>query len=192
MTDDAPPASGYRLLFINGSLRSGSTHGAVLKAACNTLPPGVTAAIYGGLATLPHFNPDDETSALPAMAADLRRALAQTDGVLFCTPEYAGTLPGSFKNLLDWTVGEGLYAKPVAWINAAPQGGAEGAHRTLKIVLGYVSADLVEEACANIPVRRDDVGPDGAIVDPEINRAIGQVLATLVKHLATKSASQGR
>ncbi|HEY1627129.1 MAG TPA: NAD(P)H-dependent oxidoreductase [Streptosporangiaceae bacterium] len=26
---------------------------------------------------------------------------------MFCTPEYAGTLPGSLKNSLDWTVGGG-------------------------------------------------------------------------------------
>lgn len=25
---------------------------------------------------------------------------------MFCTPEYAGALPGSFTNLLDWTVGD--------------------------------------------------------------------------------------
>ena len=35
----------------------------------------------------------------------LRSAIAECDAVVFCTPEYAGTLPGCFKNLLDWTVG---------------------------------------------------------------------------------------
>ena len=35
----------------------------------------------------------------------MRAAIAAADAVVFCTPEYAGTLPGSFKNLLDWTVG---------------------------------------------------------------------------------------
>jgi NAD(P)H-dependent FMN reductase len=34
--------------------------------------------------------------------------------------EYAGTLPGSLKNLLDWTVGGGeIYGKPAGWINVA-------------------------------------------------------------------------
>ena len=54
------------------------------------------------------------------MAADLRQEIAAADAVLFCTPEYAGTLPGSFKNLLDWTVGGGeIYGKPAVWINPA-------------------------------------------------------------------------
>ena len=61
-----------------------------------------------------------------------------------CTPEYAGALPGSFKNLLDWTVGGGqTYGMPVAWINvsgaAAPTGGAD-AHDSLRKVLGYTGA----------------------------------------------------
>ena len=58
--------------------------------------------------------------------AALRAALAAADGVLFCTPEYAGALPGSFKNLLDWTVGGGeMYGQPVAWIYVAADGRRE-------------------------------------------------------------------
>lgn len=60
---------------------------------------------------------------------------AAADAVLFCTPEYAGALPGSFKNLLDWTVGGGeTYGKPAAWINrrsmrAASSTSASSVHR---------------------------------------------------------------
>jgi hypothetical protein len=73
---------------------------------------------------------------VPPSAAELRRQLRDADGVLICTPEYAGALPGSFKNLLDWTVGGGeTYGKPVAWINASMR--ADGAHESLRAVLGY-------------------------------------------------------
>jgi NAD(P)H-dependent FMN reductase len=37
----------------------------------------------------------------------LRDDIRASDGLLFSTPEYAGGLPGAFKNLLDWTVGDG-------------------------------------------------------------------------------------
>ena len=54
--------------------------------------------------------------------------------MLFSTPEYAGALPGSFKNLLDWTVGDdqpgSMNGKPVAWVNVSPRG-AEHAHESL-------------------------------------------------------------
>ena len=61
----------------------------------------------------------------PAVA-ELRAAVRETDAVLFSTPEYAGALPGSFKNLLDWMIGDdkpgSIYEKPVAWINPSAHG----------------------------------------------------------------------
>jgi len=86
--------------------------------------------LYDGLAGLPAFNPDNDHEPLPAPVADLRAHIAAADAVLFCTPEYAGALPGGFMNLLDWTVGGAeISRKPVAWVNvssiAAPTGGAD-------------------------------------------------------------------
>jgi NAD(P)H-dependent FMN reductase len=62
--------------------------------------------LYEGLGTLLHFNPDNDPDGgpVPAAVADLRRRLAEADAVPFCAPEHAGSLPGSFKNPLDWTV----------------------------------------------------------------------------------------
>jgi NAD(P)H-dependent FMN reductase len=171
---------------IGGSLRAGSTNAAVLKTAQTLAPPDALVTTYAGLAELPHFNPDDELASLPAAVATLRAALARADAVLFCTPEYAGSLPGSFKNLLDWTVGEGLHDKPIGWINASAHGAADGAHNTLRVVLDYVNADVVQEACVKIPVRRDAVGPDVMIADPDVRRAIAATLAALVEHVAMK------
>jgi NAD(P)H-dependent FMN reductase len=181
MTTDRPIPSSCRILLIGGSLRTGSTNTAVLNTAASLAPLGVTAHVYRGLAELPHFNPDDDREPLPPAAAQLRALLAEADAVLFSTPEYAGSLPGSFKNLLDWTVGGGLYEKPVGFINASPFGAAKGAHDTLRVVLGYVSAHLVEAACLQLPVRRDAVGADGEIGDSEIRSAIAAALAALAK-----------
>jgi chromate reductase len=103
--------------------------------------------------------------------------------VLFCTPEYAGTLPGSFKNLLDWTVGGGqLYGKPVAWINVA----AQGAQDALASVLGYVGAVIVEAACRRIPVDRAAVSQDGTISDPGFRADAAQVWTALLGYLGER------
>jgi hypothetical protein len=49
-----------------------------------------------------------------------RRRSGASDALPFCTPEYAGALPGSFKNLLDRTVGGGeTYGMPVGWVNVS-------------------------------------------------------------------------
>jgi chromate reductase len=173
------------VLLISGSLRAGSTNTAVLRTARAAAPAGVTAELYEGMARLPHFNPDDdaEGAAVHPAVAELRAAIARADALLLSTPEYAGALPGSFKNLLEWTVGDaGTYGKRVAWINAsgpaAPTAGAD-AHDSLRKVLRYTGADIVEGACARIPLQRSDVGPDGLIADPAVRERLAAALLAL-------------
>jgi len=170
-----------RLLLISGSTRAGSTNTALLRTAHVVAPVGVTTILFEGMTALPYFNPDDDHDPLPAPVVALRAAIAQSDAVLFSTPEYAGALPGSFKNLLDWTVGGGeMYQKPVAWLNASssPTGAAD-AHASLNKVLGYLSVNLVAPACVRIPVPRNAIGEDGLIADSEIRAAIAAALTTL-------------
>ena len=97
-----------------------------------------------------------------------------------------GALPGSFKNLLDWTIGDdqpgSIYGKPVAWVNASPRG-AEGAHRELRTVLEYAHAAIVEAACRSVPVTSAMIGPDGIIADPATAERVGDVLRALVDAL---------
>lgn len=133
------------------------------------------------VAMLPHFNPDDDREPLPAAVHALRAAISDADAVLFCTPEYAGTLPGSFKNLLDWTVGgTELTGKPVAWVKVAPDvRRGEGAHATLATVLGYVQATVVDAACRHIPVTREQISSDGLITDDGTRRQIEQTVRAL-------------
>jgi chromate reductase, NAD(P)H dehydrogenase (quinone) len=169
------------VLLISGSTRARSTNSALVRTAAVCAPDGVNATVFDGLARLPHFNPDDDRDPLPAPVAELRTAIAAADAVLFCTPEYAGSLPGSFKNLLDWTVGGvEMTDKPVAWVNAAAdarRGG--GAHATLATVLGYVQARVVDNACRHVPVPRDAVGADGLITDAPTRHGISDALTAL-------------
>jgi NAD(P)H-dependent FMN reductase len=178
-------AGSVHLLLISGSTRRESTNTAVLRTAESVAPDGVTVSRPELLSTLPAFNPDDDHEPLHPVVADLRRAIGDAAAGLFCTPEYAGALPGSFKNLLDWTVGGGeIYEKPVAWINAssvaAPTGGAD-AHASLAKVLGYVGARIVEPACRRLPLSRQMVGADGTIDDGGTRRQIADVLRSLVR-----------
>ena len=177
-----------KVLLISGSLRRGSTNSALLRTAQVVAPDGVEAVVYTGLDRLPAFNPDLDTPAsLPGRVAGLRAAIRASDAILLSTPEYAGALPGSFKNLLDWTVGDddsrSIYRKPVAWVNVStsPTGAAD-AHESLRTVLGYVHATVVKEACTPIPVRRDMVGADGLICDPTVRARIAATITTLAAY----------
>src|SRR5207302_329343 len=104
-------------------LRAQSSNLALLRAAANI---AAEVEIYDRLGDLPHFNPDDdiEGATPPPAVAALRALLADADGILISSPEYAHGVPGSLKNALDWLVSDGaLVDKPVAVINASPIGG---------------------------------------------------------------------
>jgi chromate reductase len=120
------------LLLVSGSLREGSTNTSTLRTVQELLADrrdGATGTLFAGMGELPHFNPDDDRDPLPGPVAALRAAIASASGLIFCTPEYAGDMPGSLKNLLDWTVGGvEIEGKPTAWINVStsPAGGRSG------------------------------------------------------------------
>jgi chromate reductase, NAD(P)H dehydrogenase (quinone) len=178
------------ILLISGSLREGSTNSATLRTAQQVAPAGVTAEIYTGMGSLPHFNPDEDREGEPVhpAVADLRSHVSEADAIVICTPEYAGALPGALKNLLEWTVGDaGTYGKPIAWINvsgpAAPTGGAD-AHDSLRKVLGYVHADIVDAACMRVPITRDAISDDGVISDPRAREQIATMLRILTSDIS--------
>ena len=173
-----------RVLLITGSTRRTSSNSAALRTAIAVSPAGVEARLFDDLGGLPAFNPEDDHDALPLSVARLREQISWGDGVLFCTPEYAGTLPGSFKNLLDWTVGGGqLYGKPVGWINVAAEGRGDGAITTLKLVLSYVSAHVVDGAVGRLPIRRDALTVDGLVDDHEFRSGVVDILEALSTHV---------
>lgn len=183
-------AGSFRILLISGSLRAGSTNTALLRtaevvAAEVVAAEPLSAVLFDGLGRLPHFNPDDDRDPLHPAVADLRSTIARADALLFSSPEYAGGLPGTFKNLLDWTVGGGeTYGMPVAWVNVstAPTGAGE-AQDSLRKVLGRTGADIVEAACVHIPVPRSAVGEDGLVSDPAVRGRLSSALATIATHV---------
>jgi chromate reductase, NAD(P)H dehydrogenase (quinone) len=160
------------LLLIPGSTRDQSTTTAALRA----IRAGRgDAVLYEGLTGLPAFVPGEGP---PPPVRELSAAIRAADAVLFCTPEYAGTLPGSLKNLLDWTVGDGdLYGRPAGWITVAAEGRGRGAEATLRTVLGYVGATIVE--LPRIPVPREAI-TDGEITDPGLLASLTEAAALLL------------
>jgi chromate reductase, NAD(P)H dehydrogenase (quinone) len=170
------------LLLVSGSLRHGSTNTAILRTALHLESDRVRCTLFEGMADLPAFNPDLDTDPLPPAVAGLRERIRGADALVFSTPEYAGALPGSFKNLLDWTVGDArpgsMYQKPVGWVNAAARGALQ-AHESLRTVLGYVGADIVAPACVEIPVTSAMVGADGLVVDPSVRLRLAETLGIL-------------
>jgi hypothetical protein len=55
---------------------------------------------------------------------------------------------------------------------------------TLRMVLEYTDAAIVEAACATIPFTKDTVGADGVIGDPAVREQVAGVLAQLLGAVA--------
>jgi chromate reductase len=178
-----------RVLLISGSLRSNSTSTAVLRTAQTDAEAWIDATLYRGLGELPHFNPDDDIEPLAPAVEQLRASIRMVDALVFSTPEYAGALPGSFKNLLDWTIGDdqrgSIYEKPVAWINTSARG-AVHAHQSLRLVLAYAKAVVVEPACVHVPVSATDVDERGLVADRATRDRVAGALVHLGGHVGAR------
>ena len=171
------------ILAISGSLRPNSSNGSIIDKISQLAPAGVIINLYNGTSALPHFNPDMDTDTPPATVTALRKLLANADGVLICTPEYAFGVPGSLKNVLDWTVSSGeLVDKPVALITASSSG--SHAHASLLLTLGAISAKVAEDAALLIPFVRTKVNADGSITDAETLASLKKVLDALIAVIA--------
>lgn len=165
-----------KVLAICGSTRERSTNLNIIKAISELSSDRMDIHIYDGLSGLPHFNPDLDTDDPPAEVTDLRDRLKAADGVLICTPEYAMGLPGSLKNLLDWTVSSsGFSNKPLAAITASTSG--LKAHESLLGTLRVIEARFDESMQLLISFAATKISKDGKITDPETLGKVEKLIA---------------
>ena len=90
-----------KVLGISGSLRNKSFNTMLLHAAVTATPAGTTTEI-ASIKEIPLYDGDVEAQGIPAAVAQLKEAIIAADGVLLATPEYNNSLPGVFKNTIDW------------------------------------------------------------------------------------------
>ncbi|OWJ64721.1 NADPH-dependent FMN reductase [Inquilinus limosus] len=174
-----------KILAISGSLRAGSSNTALLHAMAALAPAWVEVSVYGGLAGLPHFNPDLDPDAIPAVA-DFRARLAAADGVLISSPEYAHGVAGVMKNVLDWVVATGEFVdKPVALINASPR--AHHAQDALTETLVVMTARMVPEASIAVPLLGRTLPEGGMLADAEVADALRGAIEDFVRAVAGRA-----
>jgi NAD(P)H-dependent FMN reductase len=160
-----------RIAAISGSLRTGSSNTAALRAAARLAPDGVGVELFEGIAALPFFNPDlDRDDLVPEKVVAMRRLVGSVDGLLISSPEYARGVAGVMKNALDWLVGSFEFpGKPVALINTSPR--ATHALAALTLTLETMSARIARDACVTLPllgIASDEasIAADPALAEP--------------------------
>jgi chromate reductase, NAD(P)H dehydrogenase (quinone) len=117
-----------RILGISGSLRKGSYNTALLGAAVGLMPEGTRLEI-GSIAGIPLYDGDLEAAqGIPSAVQALKKKIEAADGLLLVTPEYNNSIPGVFKNAIDWLsrppadIARVFGDRPIGVIGASPGG----------------------------------------------------------------------
>jgi chromate reductase len=176
-----------RILGISGSLRRGSHNRRLLRAAGRALPPGVDLVEWEGLAGLPAFDEDLESTP-PAPVQDFLDAIEEADAILIATPEYNASLPGSLKNALDWASrpfpDNVLRDKPSAVIGASTGlFGAVWAQAEVRKALKASGAHVLD---SELPVGMADAAftEDGELADPDLAERLHDLVFDLVREVS--------
>jgi chromate reductase len=113
---------------LSGSLRRASFNTALLRAAAGLMPAGATLSVET-IHGIPLYDGDVEASeGIPPAVAALKDKVAAADALLLVTPEYNNSIPGPFKNAIDWMsrppadAARIFAGRKVALIGASPGG----------------------------------------------------------------------
>ena len=120
------------IVAISGSLRSQSYNTRLLGAAVAATPAGSRLEI-ASIRGIPLYDGDVEAaSGPPPEVKALKEQIVAAEGLLLVSPEYNNSIPGVFKNAIDWLsrptadIPRVFGGRPVAVIGATPGPGGTG------------------------------------------------------------------
>jgi chromate reductase, NAD(P)H dehydrogenase (quinone) len=185
------------LVGISGSLRKGSYNSALLRAAASLMPEGAELRIES-IRDITLYDGDVEASdGIPAPVAALKDTIAAADGLLLVTPEYNNSIPGVFKNAIDWLsrppadIPRVFKGKPVALIGASPGGfGTILSQNAWLPVLRTLGASLWSEGRLLVSRAPSVFAADGTLTDAKTQDALRKLLEGFVRHVESTQAGQ--
>jgi len=175
------------LIGISGSLRGGSYNTAMLRAAFDDLPEGVTAEIVS-LRDLPVYDWDVEQDGFPDPVARLRAHVAAADGIVFATPEYNFSVTSALKNAIDWLSrgpSSPIDYKPASIAGAGGGGGTRRSQNHLRDILTHNSVSVLAEPEVLVPGARTRF-VDGELADDSVRAELGLMIHGLLDLIERK------
>ncbi len=172
-----------RVLGFAGSLRAGSLNRALLRAAQDVAPAGMTIDTFD-LIEVPLYNADVEAAGDPPGVTAFKDAIRRADAVLFVTPEYNHGVPGVMKNAVDWASrpprGAPLNGKPVGIIGASPgQVGTARAQSQLRQAFEFTNSYVMPQPEILVFRASEKFDADGKLTDEKTRELLGKYLVAL-------------
>ena len=158
----------YKVGYLVGSLSSTSINRMLAKALVRLAPPELQL-VEIPIRDLPLYSQDYDAD-FPPVARTFKKAIQDCDAVLFVTPEYNRSIPGSLKNAIDWASrpwGQNSFTrKPSGVIGTSPGSiGTAVAQSQLRGVLCFCNSPLMNTVEAYIHFKPGLISAEGEVTD---------------------------
>jgi chromate reductase len=195
MKDTPEHTLSVQVLGIAGSLRTGSYNRALLRAAQELAPQGMTIVTFD-LDAIPSYNADVEAQGFPAPVVAFKDAIAGADAILIATPEYNHLIPGVLKNALDWASRPAdnapLNGKPAAIMGASTGAiGTARAQQHLRLVCSYLNMPLLNQPEVLVARARDKFDASGRLTDEPTRQFLYKFLQAFARWVARVGGISG-
>jgi len=162
-----------RVLVFGASLRADSLNQKLAALAARVAERAGATVDHASMQDfdVPSYDGDaEEVSGIPKGAEELRRRLVGSDAFIVASPEYNGSMPGVFKNLIDWTSRfrpQPFDGKHGLLMSASPSmGGGNRGLWALRMPLEHLGARIYPDMFSLAQAQKTLV--DGDIEDPRL------------------------
>ncbi len=183
-----------KIVGLAGSLRRESFNTKLLRAATELVPAGTSIEV-ATIEGIPLYNEDVEAEqGFPAPVTKLKEQIVAADGLLLVTPEYNNSVPGVFKNAIDWLsrpakdIPRVFGDKPVTIIGATPgPGGTRLSQAAWLPILRLLGTRLWSGKQLYVASAGQAFDAEGKLTDEKVKKVLTDLLSGFAKFVDQSS-----
>ena len=174
-----------KIFAIAGALRAGSFNRKLLKAAVQKIKNASVDVADLKEFDLPVYDGDVEAQGLPTGVVKLKERIAAADALLIATPEYNWSIPGTFKNAIDWASRppSNPFKHKTALLTAASSGYFGGVRSILQLRQVFLTLNVVvipEQVTVAFAEKAFDEA--GHLIDSKLDAQLQRAVDALVSY----------